>query len=204
MTTLISDRDLEQRLQAERRAMGADRYDEVWEGTYITAPMPNDEHQQIVNRFAAIFQDVIDWPGLGHVRPGVNVSDLIDDCQNNYRVPDVAVFLNNGHAANRGAFWYGGPDFAVEVISPDDRTLEKLPFYGTVGVREVLLVHRQPWLLELYGIPDERLVVRGQSTVDNDVTIVSEVLPFSFYLVAGEERPQIEVICTDDNTRWLV
>ncbi len=60
MTTLITDRDLEQRLQAERRALGADRYDEVWEGTYMMAPRPNDEHQQLVNRFAAIFQDVID------------------------------------------------------------------------------------------------------------------------------------------------
>ena len=137
MTTLITDPDLEQRLQAERRALGADRYDEVWEGTYMMARMPNDEHQQLVNRFAAIFQDAIDWPGLGHVRPGVNVSDRIDDWQNNYRVPDVAVFLNGGHAENRGAFWYGGPDFAVEVISPDDRTLEKLPFYEMVRVREL-------------------------------------------------------------------
>ena len=203
MTTLITDRDLEQRLQAERCALGADRYDEVWEGTYMMAPMPNDEHQQLVNRFAAIFQDVIDWPGLGHVRPGVNISDRIDEWQNNYRVPDVAVFLNDGDAVNHGAFWYGGPDFAVEVISPDDRTLEKLPFYEIVRVREVLVVHRQPWRLELFGLQDDRLVVRGQSTIESGPTVASDVLPFSFSLIPGEGRPQIEVIHTDSNTRWV-
>jgi hypothetical protein len=81
MATLITDRELEQRLQAARHAAGADRYDEVWEGTYMMTPMPNDEHQQLVSRFAAIFQDVIDWPGLGHVRPGVNISDRIEKWQ---------------------------------------------------------------------------------------------------------------------------
>jgi len=204
MTILITDRDLEQRLQAERQALGADRYDEVWEGTYMTAPMPNDEHQQLVNRFAAIFQDVIDWPELGHVRPGVNISDRIDDWQDNYRVPDVAVFLNGGHAVNHGAFWFGGPDFAIEVISPDDRTLEKLPFYETVRTRELLLVHRQPWCLELFGLQGDRLVVRGQSTTGNEATIVSDVLPFSFRLAPGQDRPKIEVIHTDGDSRWLV
>jgi len=137
------------------------------------------------------------------VRPGVNISDRIDDWQGNYRVPDVAVFLNGGHAVNRGAFWYGGPDFAVEVISPDDRTREKLPFYEKVRVREVLLVNRQPWRLELFGGQDDELVGGGQSTVENGATIVSNVLPFSFRLVSGEDRPQIEVIHTESNTRWL-
>ena len=79
MTTIITDRELEQRLRLEREASGADRYDEVWEGAYMMAPMPNDEHQQIVNRLASIFQDTIDWPGLGDVRPGINVSDRIED-----------------------------------------------------------------------------------------------------------------------------
>jgi len=203
MTTLITDRNLEQRLQAERRALGADRYDEVWEGTYLMAPMPNDEHQQLVNRFAAIFQDIIDWPGLGHVRPGINVSDRIDGWQDNYRVPDVAVFLNGGHAVNHGVFWYGGPDFAVEVVSPDDRTLEKLAFYEIVRVREILLVHRQPWRLELLGLQDNRLVVRGQSTIEAGAGVVSNVLPFSFRLVPGEDRPRIEVLHADSNARWL-
>jgi Uma2 family endonuclease len=204
MPTLITDREMEQRLQAARHAVGADRYDEVWEGTYMMAPMPNDEHQQLVNRFAAIFQDVIDWPELGHVRPGVNVSDRIENWQENYRVPDVAVFLNGGQAVNQGAFWYGGPDFAIEVVSPDDRTLEKLPFYAAVHVREVLVVHRQPWRLELLKLRDGRLVTHADVTESAGKVVVSGVLPFSFRLVPGTGRPQIEVIHVDSHRQWLV
>ena len=51
-----------------------------------------------------------------------------------------------------GTFWYGGPDFAVEVISPFDRSRKKFEFYARVGVRELLLVNRKPWSLELYRL----------------------------------------------------
>ena len=149
MPTLILDQHLEQQLQAERAASGANRFDEAWEGVYVMNPMPNDEHQQLVNRFAAIFQDVIDWPGIGDVRPGVNVSDRLENWRDNYRVPDVAVFLKSGEARNCGEFWRGGPDLAIEIVSAGDRTREKVPFYASVGVRELLIIDRGPWLVEL-------------------------------------------------------
>ena len=38
MATIVLDESLGKRLQAERVASGADRYDEVWEGTYMMAP----------------------------------------------------------------------------------------------------------------------------------------------------------------------
>lgn len=202
MTTIITDKELEKRLRFEREKTGADRYDEVWERTYMMAPMPNDEHQQIVNRFASIFQDVIDWPGLGDVRPGVNVSDRIDDWKDNYRVPDVAVFLVQGSAVNHGTFWFGGPDFAVEVISTDDHTLEKVPFYESVSVRELLLIHRAPWELELLRLDAGRL--RNVANSPATPILQSHVIPFSFRLVPGDKRPRIEVVSTTDARKWLV
>ena len=59
MATVILDPELAERLRAERAAWGGDRYDEVWEGTYMMAPMPNNEHQAIVNGLTAILQDII-------------------------------------------------------------------------------------------------------------------------------------------------
>jgi hypothetical protein len=56
---LIRDPEVELRLRAERAATGADRHDEVWEGIYMMAPMPNDEHQQIVSRFVSILEEII-------------------------------------------------------------------------------------------------------------------------------------------------
>jgi Uma2 family endonuclease len=204
MATLIVDRALELRLQAERAATGADRYDEVWESTYMMAPMPNDEHQQIVSRLASIFQDIIDWPGHGHVRPGVNISDRIDGWQQNYRVPDVAVFLNDGRAENHEAFWYGGPDFAVEVTSPDDQTAEKLPFYARVKVRELLIVERTPWQLVLLSLDGDQLHRIGQSVPTQSETLISAVLPFRFAMVPGDRRPHIRVWHSESDKEWLV
>ncbi len=202
MPTLIFDAALEERLLAERAASGADRYDEVWDGIYMMAPMPNDEHQQIVSRLAAIFQEVIDWPGLGHVRPGVNVSDRKEDWTNNYRVPDVAVFLESGLAENCDAFWYGGPDFAVEVISTGDQTLKKIDFYSRVSVRELLLIDREPWELRLLRLENGRLQEAAVGTIDGD-TIVSEVLPFAFALRQGLKRPGIHTVHNDGKS-WTV
>ncbi len=51
MTALVLDSWLEARLKEERRQSGADRYDDVWEGVYTMAPMPTNEHQQIVTDF---------------------------------------------------------------------------------------------------------------------------------------------------------
>jgi hypothetical protein len=79
MTTLITDARLEERLKAGREASGADRYDEVWEGVYIRTPMPNNEHQEIVVRLVSVLQEIVGWPKLGDVFPGVDLSDRGED-----------------------------------------------------------------------------------------------------------------------------
>ena len=81
---------------------------------------------------------------------GCNVSDQPKRWKRNYRCPDVAVFLPGNPAEDRKTHWFGGPDFAVEIISRFDRSREKFGFYKSVGVRELLLVDRHPWALELY------------------------------------------------------
>ena len=59
MATLIADPGVEQRLIAERRAKGADRKDEVWDGVYIIMPDPNVEHQRLVMRLGVVFCEVV-------------------------------------------------------------------------------------------------------------------------------------------------
>ena len=58
--------------------------------------------------------------------PGCNVSDRPKRWKKNYRCPDVAVFLPGNPAEDRETHWFGGPDFAVEILSPYDRSREKL------------------------------------------------------------------------------
>lgn len=204
MPTLICDPELEERLRAERALTGADRFDEVWEGIYVMAPLANNEHQEIVSRLTAIFQQIIGWPQLGFVFPGVNVSDRVEDWKSNYRCPDVAVFLEPTAAVNHDAFWCGGPDFVVEVVSEGDRSLEKLSFYAKVGTREVLIIHRQPWKLELYRLCDTALNLAGTSELPHGAMLRSEVLDFSYQLVPGDARPVVRVIHSQSKKEWIV
>jgi len=67
MATLIKNPELEERLRAERRASGAFRWDEVWEGVYVMAPLPNDEHQFFQQRLGTIFDIVLGLPGHAEV-----------------------------------------------------------------------------------------------------------------------------------------
>lgn len=204
MATLITDPRLEERLIEERRAAGADHHDEVWEGIYVMAPLPNNEHQELVGRLVSILDFVIGWPGSGTVAPGVNLAALAEDWEHDYRAPDVVVFLNDTKAVNCGTHWLGGADFVVEVVSPGDRSREKIPFYGRIGVRELLILDRQPWLLELYQHEAGRLKKVGQSTPDGGEVLAGRAVPLQFRLVRGGPRPQLEVRHPESSRRWLV
>ena len=202
MATLVIDPMVEDRILAERQATGADRYDEVWEGVYVMNPLPNDEHQDLVMNLSAAILEVVTGAGLGKVRPGVNLSDRDQGWIHNYRTPDVVAFLNESLAKNLDTHWTGAADFLVEIISPGDRSREKLDFYGKIGVRELLLVDRYPWAIELYRGADEVLKLVGRLEPDADDVLKSEVLPLSFQLVGGEPRPRIKITHHDDDRQW--
>jgi len=204
MVVHVNDPLLEQYLKAERQLTGVDRFDEVWEGIYMMAPLADDEHQELQARLTAVFQTVVGWSGLGLVRAGVNVSDRDDDWRFNYRCPDVVVFLPNTSAQNKGSHWLGGPDFAVEILSPYDRSRDKLDFYSDVLVRELLLIDRSPWAIELYRPNNGRLTLNATSTLADPKVLRSQLLPLSFKLIGGAPRPAIEVLHSDGKQRWLV
>ncbi len=201
MAVLVLDPEDQRAMIARRRRLGIDRYDEVWEGTYLMSPMANDEHQELIQQFISILGVHADLPAGTKVRPGVNISDRVEGWKKNYRCPDVVVFLPDTTAVCHDVFWHGGPDFAVEVRSRGDRTRRKLPFYASVGTREVLVVDRNPWRLQLYRLADGRMISAGVSTLENHESLPSAVLPLTFRLIAGPERPVIDVAHADGR-RW--
>lgn len=203
MPLLVCDPKDAARMIARRKALGHDRFDEVWDGVYVMSPIANDEHQDIGTLLSGILVIVVTWSGLGKVRAGINVSDRKKGWTQNYRVPDVAVFLKGCAAKCCGAHWFGGPDFATEIVSKGDRSREKFDFYAKVGTRELLLVDRFPWALELYALKEAKLELVGFSTLEQPELLQSTVLPLSFRLVPGEARPGIEVRHADGNQVWL-
>ncbi len=149
MSVLITDPDLAADVMKTRAETDADRYTEVWDGVVVMPAVPNNEHQSLVMRLGAAFAVVVDWDAGDSVQPGANVSDREDGWKQNYRCPDVVVALAGGRAKDCGTHWCGGPDLVVEIESPGQDARDKLDFYAAVDCREVLLIGRDPWALEL-------------------------------------------------------
>lgn len=200
MATLVLDTLVEDMIIEQRRRCDGDRHDEVWDGIYVMLPLADLEHQRLVGAFTYVLQTVVSEAGMGIVYPGANVTDRTDDWKFNFRCPDVVVVLKESakRCRARGAALLGGPDFLIEVQSPGDATLEKLEFYGSIGVRELLVVHRDTKALELFRLRRGALRSVGCSPD----SLKSRVIPLQFRRMRTRK---IKVTLTRaPETRWVV
>ncbi|MCI0703422.1 MAG: Uma2 family endonuclease [Planctomycetia bacterium] len=189
---LILDRELIQRVYSARTAHGNSPHDEVWDGTLILYALPDNEHQQLRSTLAVLFAEI----APNAVLPGANVSDRDADWMENYREPDVVVYLASNPAKDSNTHWVGGPDVAVEIVSPSEDPRLKLDFYAKIKTREVLIVDRDPWAVELYQLQGGKLVLLGTSSLPTSVVLTSAALPLSFQLQPGTLRPTILITHT--------
>jgi Uma2 family endonuclease len=120
-----------QQLIQRRRSLGLDRFDEVWEGNLHLAPVPGFGHAYIEREVARVLRPFADAAGLIETGP-FNLGRASD-----FRVPDGgyhrSVPEGDGVYVTRAAL-------VVEVVSTDDETFEKFPFYAAHGVEEVIVV----------------------------------------------------------------
>lgn len=116
-------------LKQKRQTLGQDLYDEVWEGVYRMVPAPGEAHWLVAQQLAELLGPVARAEGLV---PGAefNLGELAD-----YRVPDAGL-----HRAEERGDWRSTAALVVEIVSPDDETWQKLPFYAAHEVDEVLIV----------------------------------------------------------------
>lgn len=203
MQLLIRDKSVSRELIAERKLLGLDRYDEVWDGVYVMSPIANNEHQAMAFRLGFVVSEVIPQDE-GTMFVGCNVSDRVKGWDKNYRCPDVALYLVGNPAQDCFTHWCGGPDWLTEILSDGDEARRKMEFYEKVGVQEVLLIDRDPWCIELYQAIDNKLTFVGKSDLDMPNVLTSSVLPLTFQLVPGPTRPVILVKHTDGSRQWQV
>ena len=129
--------ELEALLERRRRA-GVDRLDEVWQGVHHMVPAASCEHARVAQQLAELLGPPARAAGL---LPAMHEFNL-GESEHDFRVPDGGL-LPPGAAG----VWLSTAALVVEIISPEDETWQKLPFYAAHDVDEVLIVD-----------PDERTV----------------------------------------------
>ena len=153
----------------DRQEREIDQWDEVWEGVYVVPPLANNPHQDLGTGICTVLYQVITLEGRGRVHGGANVSDRRAGWKKNYRCPDGVVVLNESEAVDCGTHWFGGPDFLLETESPGDESFAKIPFYGKIKVKELLIIHRDNREMHLFRhnghelVPVEPATSRGAS-----------------------------------------
>ena len=71
-------------------------------------------------------------------------------------------------------------------------------------MRELLLIDRDPWSLELYRLEERTFAKVGNATFQQPSLLASNVVALTFRLIPGSPRPQIEVTQADGGKQWLV
>jgi Uma2 family endonuclease len=133
--------DAPQAMLDERRRLGLDGRDEMWDGVLHMVPPAGDRHQELGAAFLLTVAPPAQSRGLAS-RYETGLFRAEDD----FRVPDL-LFRRPDQGSDRGA---EGAELVVDIRSPNDETYVKLPFYAEVGVREVLVLHPEDRRVELF------------------------------------------------------
>jgi Uma2 family endonuclease len=191
MATVLPD------VLAWRKRIGADRYDEMWDGVLHMPPMPNRMHQDFVWGLETYLRLVWAAPREARVYHEINVAS-IGGWPNDYRVPDLVLLLPERFAIDRNEYFEGAPTAVVEIHSPGDETYEKLPFYAGLGVPEAWVIHRDTKEPEVYVLRGKRYrkqrVSRGWQRGPTTGTELAQARPGKLAIrLAGDDSTRREL-----------
>jgi len=182
-------------LLEQRRRLGLDRRDEMWEGVLHMVPAPYDEHQRTVEDLLVFLKPLLRERRRGTLRIELNVFDEASPVEN-YRISDL-IFVAAGRERlfAKDGIRGGGPDAVFEIRSPNDESYEKLPFYAKVGVREVVIIDRDRKTVDLFALTTAGAYEKRAAEPDG--SILSTVLAIRFRTMAGA-RPILAVADAED------
>lgn len=165
--------DAPQAMLDERRRLGQDGRDEMWDGVLHMVPPAGGPHQRLSTRLVMALGPLAERRRLvPHVETGLFRNE------HDYRVPDQ-LYCRAEHLSERGA---EGAELVVEIRSPRDETYEKLDFYSATGVHELLVVHPEDRRVEMFRAVAGRLLPVQAS---RDGGLGSEALGVEFCTVDG-------------------
>lgn len=166
--------DVPDALLEERRRLGLDKTDELWDGVLHMSPAPRGRHQRIGSALFLVLGPIATARGL---TPLYDSTGLYRE-PHDYRIPDQQ-FVRPEHNSDRGT---EGAELVVEIRSAGDDTYDKIEWYAARGVVEMLIVHPDDRRVELLRNVGGRLL---PVTADADGAVRSTVLGVGFHTVDG-------------------
>jgi hypothetical protein len=115
-------------LIAERRRLGLDKQDEMWDGVlHINLP-GNTNHQRVEGKSGRCLAPLAEGLGLDLLAEAGLFDPAVEE-NTSFWVPDVVVFPS-AVASERGV--KGRATLAIEIRSPGDESFEKIPYYSRI------------------------------------------------------------------------
>ncbi len=161
---------------AERRRLGLDGRDEMWNRVLHMVPPAGGPHQRLGSELLQVLAPLGKRRGLA-----ASYETGLFRAADDYRVPDQ-LYCRPEHQSDRGA---EGAELVIEIRSEGDETYEKIGFYAALGVREMLIVHPEGRWVELLRAVGDRLL---PVSADTEGRVRSAVMGAQFATVAGRLR----------------
>jgi len=172
----------------KRKRWGLDRMDEVWDGVLHVPPRPSTFHQSFESELEFALRPLVASLGL-RLFHELSVFEP-DKSETNYRTPDLVIAANE-HVSDRGI--EGRAELVVEILSPNDESREKFPFYAARGIPEYWIVDPKTREIEVY-------VLRGDVyfavTANRDGVIYAPRLGVELAVVTG---PRLRITWPGDS-----
>lgn len=149
---------------------------EFYGGRVVQKAMPTMEHGHVQTRFSVLLDRYLDEAGGGFV--GSEVRCIFGPPGHERPVvPDVIVIAAERLPDDDGPWgtFYGAPDVAIEILSPDDNVAEvmlKLFFYRDNGVRLIVVADPKSHEISVYRPGEAVVTLRSGDTLDG-----GDVLP---------------------------
>lgn len=142
-------------------------YREFVRGEVFEKPMPNTDHSDLVFELIGLLRDYLKAHPEGRGGTELRHADREED---RVYLPDISV-AHGGRTSRRGSATpiERAPDFAIEVLSPDDRAsrvLDKTDFYMRSGVQLLWLVDPDNQSITVYQPGEQPVTYRAPAMID--------------------------------------
>lgn len=180
--------EADERLLDERRRLGLDGQDEMWEGELHMVSPAGGPHQRLSGRVLAALLPVADRLDMAMSHETGRFAEADD-----YRVPDLVV-ARPEHLTERGV------DDRAEVVfefrSPNDETTAKLPWYAQ-RVTEIVAITPGTRAIELYRSVDGHAL---PVAADADGVLTLETLGVRLSTADTADGPRLAIDVDGDVT----